>query len=169
MVITEETVQAVQAAGGDEVWATLDASALNVQSAAIMRAAIMWVGEDAYQALSDEEKAEADLFVRGGCCMHKDLNAVKGVHAQLQAFWSKTGVAPVLLMNRDNDAAASSGDANTRQRAAERSVGGAIKLVELAGAIFRHKDDKKGQHDSWRYFCESRLGYAITLYMQPFK
>ncbi|RPD55279.1 hypothetical protein L226DRAFT_470707 [Lentinus tigrinus ALCF2SS1-7] len=162
MVISEETLRAVEAAGGNEVWATLNATALDAQSAAIMRSSIMRVGEDAYQALSDEEKADADLFVRGGCCMHKDLNAVKGVHAGLQAFWARTGHAPILLMNRDNDAAATSTDPLTSQRAAERSVGGAIKLAELAGAIFRHKDDKKGQHDSWRYFCETHLGYAIT-------
>lgn len=161
-VITEETLKAIEVAGGNHAWAILDAQALNAQSAAIMHAAVMRVGEAEYQALSDEAKVEADLFVRGGCCMHKDLNAVKGVNTRLQAFWSRTGHTPILLMNRDNDTASTSTDPRTRQRAAEKSCGGAIKLVELAGAIFRHKDDKKGQQDSWRYFSETRLGYPIT-------
>ena len=162
LVLTEETLHTIEAAGGNRVWATLDAQALSAQSAAIMHTAIMRVGEAKYQALSSEEKAEVDLFVCGGCCMHKDLNAVKGVNARLQAFWSQTGQAPILLMNRDNDAAATSMDPRTQQHAAEKSIRGAIKLMELAGAIFRHKDEKKGQQDSWRYFSESRLGYAVT-------
>ncbi len=162
VVVAEETVRAIEATGGNRVWATLDRPALDAQSAAIMRAVVMRVGQDAYQSLSDEEKADTDLFVRGGCCMHKDLNAVKGIHTRLQAFWTRTGHAPTLLMNRDNDAAATSADPRTRKCAVEKSVGGAIKLVELAGAIFRHKDDKKGQQDSWRYFSEARLGYPIT-------
>ena len=39
---------------------------------------------------------------------------------------------------------------------------GAVKVASLAGALFNHKDDKKGHHDIFRIFCEFQLGYIIT-------
>ncbi|KAJ8481994.1 hypothetical protein ONZ51_g5622 [Trametes cubensis] len=65
-------------------------------------------------------------------------------------------------MNRDNDAAATSGTSAAAKRATEKSVGGAIKLADLAGALFRHKDDKKGQQDATRYHFEAALGIRFT-------
>jgi len=38
------------------------------------------------------------------------------------------------------------------------SVGGAIKFLQLAGAIFRYKDDKKGQQDAYNWFMEEECG-----------
>ncbi|KAF8592454.1 hypothetical protein K439DRAFT_1610258 [Ramaria rubella] len=54
---------------------------------------------------------------------------------------------PIKLMNQDNAAA---------------THGGAIKATSLAGAVFCHKDDKKGQQDSLKYFFEDTLGYPIS-------
>ncbi|KAG1883974.1 hypothetical protein F4604DRAFT_1677148 [Suillus subluteus] len=39
------------------------------------------------------------------------------------------------------------------------SQGGAANALALAGSVFRHKDNKKGQQDSLRFFLEAQLGY----------
>ncbi|KAI0718169.1 hypothetical protein C8T65DRAFT_639222 [Cerioporus squamosus] len=162
-VLAEETSNVVEGAGGRDAWASLSEVEQQSIGTTILQSAILRLGEEEYRRLSAEEKAEVDLFVRGGCCMHKELNAVKGGYARMSAFWEKTGLQPpILLMNRDNEAASSSKDPGTRRQASSRSCGGAIKLVELAGAIFRHKDDKKGQQDSWRWYAESVLGRLTT-------
>ncbi|KAJ7687490.1 hypothetical protein B0H17DRAFT_1136218 [Mycena rosella] len=46
-------------------------------------------------------------------------------------------------------------------RAEDRSCGGAIKVASLAGAIFRHKDRKRGQQDTLRYFWDNETGFTI--------
>jgi hypothetical protein len=67
----------------------------------------------------------------------------------MQAWWGETGVeGPVLLMNKDNAAAASGGSSSAKQHVIQVSTGGAQKVLELAGAVFQHKDNKKGQQDS---------------------
>lgn len=43
-------------------------------------------------------------------------------------------------------------------RAVEFSVGGAAKLCKLCGALFGHKDSKKGHHDSYQWFFEHNHG-----------
>jgi len=65
-------------------------------------------------------------------------------------------------MNKDNAAAASLGPSAAGTRATEVSQGGAVKTTALAGAIFKHKDDKKGQQDTFRHFFEAKLGYMIN-------
>lgn len=66
-------------------------------------------------------------------------------------------------MNHDNTAAATAGASAAKDRAAKVSQGGAVKLTSLAGALFHHKDDKKGHQDFLRIFFEAAeaIGYAI--------
>jgi hypothetical protein len=67
-------------------------------------------GQEAYDKLTDEQKREADFFIWAGCCMHKDLNAHKGGNTQLMLYWPKNNlVGPIVLMNKDNAAAAALG------------------------------------------------------------
>ena len=80
--------------------------------------------------------------------MHKDLNAHKGGNACLVLFWVKNGlVGPILLMNKDNAAAASLGSATARKHAEDVSSAGAVKLLALLGTLLNHKDKKKVQQD----------------------
>ena len=67
---------------------------------------------------------------------------------------------PVLLANRDNDpvvqeraAVLDLGNVPTpaQEQAFHKSTHDAIKTAEIAGAIFNHKDDKKGHHDIFHY------------------
>ncbi|KAL5478584.1 hypothetical protein ACEPAI_2768 [Sanghuangporus weigelae] len=59
---------------------------------------------EAFERLSSSEKQKLNLWVWTGCCMHKDLNAVKGGEAAMRAKWAELGVAPVPLPNKDNAA-----------------------------------------------------------------
>ena len=80
------------------------------------------------------------------------------------AAWLKNGFEqPILLMDKDNDAAANSGSATAREHAEKVSTRGAIKLCELMGMLLNNKDDKKGQQDSHGvYFCaHEHIGYAL--------
>jgi hypothetical protein len=39
--------------------------------------------------------------------------------------------------------------------------GGGVKLTELAGAIFKNREDKKGQQETTKYYAEHELGVPI--------
>ncbi|KAH9885777.1 hypothetical protein C8Q73DRAFT_814396 [Cubamyces lactineus] len=168
-ILAEEVSTAVGDAGGAEVWSALTTEQLDKANVAIRRSVITRLGEDAYAALPESEKQLADLFVHAGCCMHKELNSVKGGNSRMASSWSKSGFQPpVLLMNRDNNAAATAGASAAAKRAAEKSVGGAVKLADLAGALFRHKDDKKGQQDAtsntrYQSYCEAASELLVHL------
>ena len=43
-----------------------------------------------------------------------------------------------------------------------KSTSGAIKTAEIAGAIFNHKDDKKGHHDIFRFWWWEHVGVPFT-------
>ncbi|RDX46785.1 hypothetical protein OH76DRAFT_1442708 [Lentinus brumalis] len=162
-LISEETHAALERLGGPDAWAELLPEQLDVETTRIREAVVMRLGEDDYAQLSEEERELVDLFVHAGCCMHKELNSVKGGNARMVAFWAAAGhEGPVLLMNKDNEAAAAAGASAAKTRAVETSRGGGVKLAELAGALLRHKDDKKGQQDSYRFFFEQRLGRRMT-------
>lgn len=106
------------------------------------------------------EKASIDLFVHAGCCMHKELNTVKGSNTWMTAYWAKVGVQGlVLLMNKANGPAA---EAGTWDHAEAVSIGGGVKVTELVGNLFNHKDDKKGQQDVMRYYFEAALGTRVN-------
>lgn len=76
--------------------------------------------------------------------------------------WEKLGIpGPIKLMNKDNAAAAAAGPSTAQKRAEAVSEEGAVKLTSLAGAIFNHKDQKKGQQDSLNWFMENKLGYTV--------
>ena len=95
--------------------------------------------------------------------MHKEMNAVKGGSAMIQAYWASVrAVPPKLLKNKDNAMAAQLGGSMARQQANNVLQGGAVKMTSLAGAIFNNKDNKKGQQDTFHWFLECKLGYIIT-------
>jgi hypothetical protein len=78
------------------------------------------------------------------------------------SFWKSNGLqGPVVLMNKDNAAAAAVGNSAVKKRAEEVSTAGAVKLLSLLGALLNHKDDKKGQQDSTIIFFEYELGFTV--------
>ncbi|KAI0751721.1 hypothetical protein C8Q80DRAFT_1218371 [Daedaleopsis nitida] len=99
-----------------------------------------------------------------GCCIHKDLNTFKGGSTALTAFWKEENlVFPVLLMNKDNVAAAATGDVAASSQAIKQPVGGADKLAQIGGGLFWHSDDKKGQQDSARHYFNSHGDASLVL------
>ena len=150
------------AAGGPAGWDMLPVEKKKVLGDEALRHLRIDVGEIAFGQLSDAEKNAVDFFVWAGCCMHKELNAMKGGNARIRAWWGENAIeGPVLLMNKDNAAAAASDNSKVKDRAINVSAGGAQKVLDLAGAVFRHKDSKKGQHDSLCYHMENILGFKV--------
>jgi hypothetical protein len=97
--------------------------------------------------------------------MHKEMNSVKGGVQALGLFWESIGgPTPVKLMNKGNAAAAQNSTAASKasEHALKVSKGGAIKLTSLVGALFNHKDDKKGQQDTFKIYFENFLGYTMS-------
>lgn len=159
LIVAEETAAVMDRANGAQAETPEEMAERDLE---IARGVIRRVGEDSYAALPQAEREVAELFVHAGCCMHKELNAAKGGYSRLQRFWKSRGLTgPCLLMNKDNDAAAQAGGAAAVQ-AAQKSTGGAVKTAELAGTWLRHKDDKKGQQDAFRYFIERMTGKIFT-------
>lgn len=80
--------------------------------------------------------------------MHKELSAVKGWNTAMMSVWDskETCDRPVLLAHKDNDAtirlsSLSEGSSEAVERALKLTKRGAVKLIEIAGNIFNHKDD----------------------------
>jgi hypothetical protein len=152
----------VERASGPDIWISLSKEDQEARNQEGYRELCREYGCRKFETLSDEEKRSVDLFLWAGCCMHKELNSVKGGNTRMMAWWTENKVVgPIKLMNRDNAAAASAGG-TVGTRAAEVSQGGAVKLTSLAGALFNHKDDKKGQHDTYRFYMEAAFGYIIS-------
>jgi hypothetical protein len=153
----------ISEAGGPDAWAMLSEEEQAVKNAAVLTNLCLRIGQEAFDALTEEQKIEVNFFIWAGCCMHKELNSVKGGNARMMEFWKKAGLTgPIPLMNRDNAAAAIAGPSSARTRVENVTQAGAVKVASLAGALFNHKDDKKGHHDIFRIFFESMLGYIFS-------
>jgi hypothetical protein len=162
-IIAEESERKIEAAGGIAAWEAMSEDEKDLwDCGAYERLVCAQFGEEAWEKLSDAEQREAQLFIWAGCCMHKEMNSVKGGVRAMAEFWVKSGLdGPIKLMNKDNAAAANAGPSAARDRALQVLIGGAERITTLACMIFNHKDDKKGQQDSFRIFFELRLGYMI--------
>ncbi|KAJ6489579.1 hypothetical protein C8R47DRAFT_978003 [Mycena vitilis] len=145
-------------AGGREAWDTLSPAEQTARDVKMMADVVARLGREAYDALDPADRRLLDLFIWGGCCMHKDLNSFKGGNSEMMLEWTRLGLdGPILLANKDNAALlqhlldpAHRKDAvltDDQFRAFEASTRGGGKTTALAGAIFNNKDDKKGQGD----------------------
>ncbi|KAF8810467.1 hypothetical protein BYT27DRAFT_7221984 [Phlegmacium glaucopus] len=136
----------IKAAGGKEKWKALSEEEQAEKQAVAMEKLVIELGREAFDMLSDDEKRILKLFIWAGCGCHKDLNTVRGGYAAVIKWWSENKIEPpILLANRDNAA--------HNQRAFEMTSRGGVKATQLAGAIFNHKDDKKGHHDTFWWWC----------------
>ena len=125
-----------------------------------IKALAMELGTASFEGLPADEQRRIDFFVRGGCCMHKDLNSVKGGNDAMQAQWAELDtLPPVLLANKANAAAIRADTTGetlgaAAQLATDASTRGAVKAASIAGALFNNKDDKKGHQDFHRHYFE---------------
>ncbi|KAJ7021279.1 hypothetical protein C8F04DRAFT_973055, partial [Mycena alexandri] len=155
--------------GGFEAWNALSPAEQTERDVKMMDNIVTVLGREPYNALNPSDHQRIDLFVWGGCCMHKDLNSFKGGNNEMMLEWKKLGVTgPILLANKDNTALLQNlldpawpQDAvltDDQLRAFEASTRGGVKTAALAGAIFNNKDDKKGQADRHVDFMTHALG-----------
>jgi hypothetical protein len=166
----------IKKAGGPQKWNKLSDIKKAERKAAMIEEAVAKLGKEAFNDLSNEEKHLFWLFIWAGCGCHKDLNTVQGGYLAMATWWYENEdrldmEPPVLLANHDNDpvlgeraAALEQGDTPTpaQERAFYKSTCGAIKTAEIAGAIFNHKDSKKGHHDTFRYWWWKHVGVPFT-------
>lgn len=158
---------AIEQAGGQNEWDALSEAEQDASIQSIYVNALKELSLTAVQKMSEPEIKLATSWLWVGCQMHKDLNAVKGGCQSLREFWKTVGVSPCTLANRDNapilDAIEDGRiDSTAAEHAAASSGGGAVKLAELAGALFNHKDDKKGHQDAFRDYVKLKLGLTFT-------
>ncbi|KIJ53850.1 hypothetical protein M422DRAFT_242112 [Sphaerobolus stellatus SS14] len=95
--------------------------------------------------------------------MHKELNTVKGGYSEVAKYWERNGIdGPIALPNKDAAVAVAGG-----VEPAKPIQGGAVKAMSLAGAVFNHKDDKKGEKDSIRYTLSAPAAdISLTAHME---
>ncbi|RDX45192.1 hypothetical protein OH76DRAFT_1486504 [Lentinus brumalis] len=176
-VTKEVTTAAIDASGGLTAWDLLKPDERVAVYASHFQDAALRLGRELYDALPWEEQAPLAVFLRLGCAMHKDLNAVKGGSTAMMSGWAELGLTPpVLLANKDNastlrdidpglldlDRADLADELSPAElRAFEASTRGGVKLTNLAGALFNHKDDKKGQQDTYLFYFQEIVGHAL--------
>ncbi|KAL1686393.1 hypothetical protein GGG16DRAFT_64388 [Schizophyllum commune] len=147
------------AVGGTDAWNALSAEERAARDLATVNAVVREIGEQELDALPEDERRLLTLFIWTGCCMHKDQNAFKGGNSAMIAAWDKLGLTPpILLANKANAATVrtivapeAAGRELTEEElaAVEVSTRGGAKTTALAGAIFHHRSDKKGQGDTY--------------------
>ena len=149
--------------GGQEAWDKLsDDEKANTDIEIIKE-----VGKQVLEKLPEDEQRKLTSFIRTGCCMHKDLNCVKGGDKAMQEMWKTFNkTPPILLANKDNAAvlAHRSGtlDPSTAEiRAEEVSKRGGSHVTTLGGMICRNKAKKKGQQDTYEFYKEVNVGHRV--------
>ena len=157
--------------GGETAWNALDEAAQKELKSVMLQKLTADLGKDAFEKLSDQEKALFKLFIWVGCGCHKDLNTVLGGYIALSKFWKENGLEPpILLPNKFNAAvindAIHTGDNDTASTAAHQAIQnssrGAIKATKLAGDILNNKNDKSGHHDQFRIWWQKKVGTNFT-------
>ena len=149
--------------GGAGAWNALSTSEQNEINSKTHHDLCVDLGKNAFAGLSAEEQREIDCLVWAGYCMHEEMNSVKGGYAAMVAWWIGMGLpGPIKLMNKANAAAAQAGPGPAQNQAVDASQSGGVKLTSLAGAVFHHKDNKKGQQDTLQLYFEAKISYMIS-------
>ncbi|EJD35545.1 hypothetical protein AURDEDRAFT_175411 [Auricularia subglabra TFB-10046 SS5] len=156
-LLSAEKQRAVQTAGGVEAWLRLSAPQRQELEREMLHLLQIRLGEAEFNKLTPSQQNLVRFFIRSGCCMHKDLNAVVYGNKAMMASWAAAGLTgPIKLHNRDNAIAAKSGEPAAQAHAEEVSQGGAVKAAWLFGSLFNNSEDKKGYADLFRVFLEDK-------------
>ncbi|KDQ56101.1 hypothetical protein JAAARDRAFT_48449 [Jaapia argillacea MUCL 33604] len=134
--VAEGLCQKMVEVGGEEAWNALAIEKQTEHELSVISSLTKVLGHDELAQLSPAERRIYEMFLKVGCCMHKDLNTVRYGALVMMLWWAAHGVpGPTLLPNKDNAAI-------------------------LAGAIFNNKDEKKGQHDMYISWFKHHLGHV---------
>jgi hypothetical protein len=163
--ITHFNNEKIAAAGGLDAWTALPDEEKVLRDIQVCKELYRHFGETAWKGLTPEEQFEAQALVWCGCCMHKEMNSVKGGVEGMKLFWESIGgPALIKLMNKVNDTAVKKSEKGSEvaENALEASEGGGVKLTSLLSALLNHKDDKRGQQDTFKLYFEHVLGYSVS-------
>ncbi|PPQ84770.1 hypothetical protein CVT26_014292 [Gymnopilus dilepis] len=159
----EVSVEKIAAVGGLDKWGSLSNDAKDKHDQEAYRKLCLRIGQEQRARFPEDARRGAQLWVRAGCCTHKEMDSTKGGAAALTAYWNENDLTPpIKLFNKDNAAAVAAGPSAAMDRALSLSEGGTVKLASLAGALFNNKDEKKGLQDTHRDYFRRLLGYAIN-------
>src|SRR5579859_293401 len=165
----ESRKKMIKATGGNSKWNALSEVEKAERQSEAMEQLVIELGKESYELLSDDEKRILKLFIWAGCGCHKDLNTVRGGNISMMAWWKENNITPpVLLANRDNAAVLKDHSSNTDiagpavERALEMTTRGGAKTAKLAGDIFNNKNDKKGHHDTFRWWWMENVKENFT-------
>ena len=102
-MVMEENQKKISAVGGLDTFDTLSPQEQEVQNKVTYERVCSQVGEKSFNAMSAAQQHAANLFIWAGCCMHKELNAIKIGDTSMGAFWKEENLTPPMkLMNKDN-------------------------------------------------------------------
>jgi hypothetical protein len=92
--------------------------------------------------METSEQEKLMCFICTGCCMHKNLNCVKGGVKAMAEMWIKLmKTPPIILVNKDNAAVLANRATDSEPTAAEKrmediSKRGTVHATILTGMIF---------------------------------
>ncbi|TFK58365.1 hypothetical protein BDN72DRAFT_782188 [Pluteus cervinus] len=154
----------IQDAGGLEAWQAKSDQEKELMDIEIIKT----VGKHIYDNLPAADQKKLTVFIRTGCCMHKDLNCVRSGDKAMQRMWLTLGKeAPILLPNKDNNhiledvSQSKHQTAPLKKHAQEVSKRGGSHITLLGALICRNKNTKKGQQDTYSWYMETVVGQHI--------
>ncbi|KAI5899530.1 uncharacterized protein SCHCODRAFT_01146520 [Schizophyllum commune H4-8] len=160
---------AISEAGGSAAWVQLSGEERAARNLGVMEALARSLGRTLLDRMNPAERGKLSRFLWSGCCMHKELNSVKGGDEAMRNYYDEHPDVPrpVLLANRDNAAVLRQVQDGEQLTSAEMhalvmSSCGAIKATTLGGMICNNKDKKKGQHDTYVWFFQTTLGLSSS-------
>jgi hypothetical protein len=154
-VFNEKEEEMLTEIGGLECWLELPVEERLRLAKNLIRDAEICLGERVLERLPEDQRREAACFW-SGCGMHKDLNAVKEGADRMSRWWEEAGKVPPVAMSNKFKAENGSGSEVCR------SDRGGVKLVNLVGALVRHKDPGRGQQDRFRTYCRRAIGVEVS-------
>ena len=161
-VFDEKLEEMFEKAGGQEQWASLSPGEHHRSEKEMIQQVQITLGEQAYERLSPEEKADADFWAYTGCTMHKDLNAMKGGVGKMAGSWEvEKRTLPIMLASKAEATATKSVLAPKKGKCGRQPERGGIKLASLLGALVKHKNQSKGHQARFRIYCRKKLGFKI--------
>ncbi|EPQ56563.1 hypothetical protein GLOTRDRAFT_40296 [Gloeophyllum trabeum ATCC 11539] len=167
LLVAGALLQKISAVGGQLVWESMSEEDQLKHSAEMLTELKTTIGSEVYEALPEAQKRELNLFIWVGCCMHKEMNSVKGGNTAMTGWWAAHGIlGPILLPNKFNTANLahlsnpSDSTEPSEKRALNGSMFGGVKVAALAGLLFNHKDNKKGLQDTYVLWFRKILGIS---------
>jgi len=116
LLLRTEMQHNIAEAGGLAGWEAFPPGERELHEIAAYQRICVKLGEDRPATLTLKEWHYVSLFIWGGCCMHKEMNSVKGGNAWMMAWWSENNLEGLMkLYNWDNSSAATLGGDAARE------------------------------------------------------